>query len=388
VIIAAAPLSAVTYMMSLLIETMEIMMKRKFEMKLFMRIGLAMVLTIAVEGAFSRQAAAQTRCSYDFSEVTALAQGIVDSAPLDGASLILIKDGQVIYERYFGTYDADTKAPIASASKWLSGATLMTLVDERKLDLDDQVSKYLPDYFTGEKGAITIRQLFSHTSGLPPIMDDALCLFNPRASMDACVQVIAQMPLIGPPGAQFAYGENSMQVAGRICEIVSGQSWESLFQEKIAAPLEMSGASFCAGAGCSNPMVGGGAQVRLRDYANFLRMIIDRGRFNGSRVLSVKSVREMQRNLTAGMPVFFAPRGLTAVNYGIGEWIDILDERGRAVQVSSPGLLGFTPWVDKDRDLIGIFMVQSQTAVYPVVGAIQQKVREIVDDCECKKKVE
>jgi CubicO group peptidase (beta-lactamase class C family) len=363
---------------------MEIHMKRKFEMKLFMRIGLAMVLTIAWFPSSSYRAAAQTHCDYNFSEVTALIENLVNTVPLDGASLMLIKDGEVIYEQYFGGYDANTRVPIASGSKWLSGATLMTLVDERKLDLDDPVSKYLPDYFTGEKGAITIRQLFSHTSGLPPIASDAPCLFNPRASMDACVQVIAQMPLIGPPGAQFAYGENSMQVAGRICEIVSGQPWESLFQEKIAIPLEMSGASYCGSGACSNPMVGGGAQVRLSDYANFLRMISDKGRFNGRRALSVKSAREMQRNLTAGMPVFFAPRGLTAVNYGIGEWIDILDERGRAIQVSSPGLLGFTPWLDKDRGLIGIFMVQTTTPVYPTVGTIQQKVREIVDDCECK----
>jgi CubicO group peptidase (beta-lactamase class C family) len=267
----------------------------------------------------------------------------------------------------------------------------MTLVDEKKLDLDDPVSKYLPDYFAGEKGAITIRQLFSHTSGLPAITDpngrptDALCLFKPNLTMDACVQNISKMPLIGLPGAQFGYGENSMQVAGRICEIVSGRPWESLFQERIAIPLEMSGATFCDGGFCSNPMVGGGAKSGLRDYANFLRMIIDKGRFNGRRVLSVKSVREMQRNLTAGTPVYFAPRGLTEVNYGLGEWIDVLDERGRSVEVSSPGLRGFTPWVDKDRDLIGIFMVQTDATVYPTVGAIRQKVRNIVDDCDCKR---
>lgn len=256
-------------------------MKGKFDMKLFMRIGLAVLTAIAGFPSFSHGAAAQTHCGYDFSEVTALAQQLVDSNHLDGASLTLIKYGTVIYERYFGAYDANTIVPIASASKWLSVATLMTLVDEGKLDLYDPVSKYL-DYFTGEKGAITIRQLISHTSGLPPLqkengdLNDAPCL----------------------------------------------------------------------------------------------------------------SVREMQSNLTAGLPVYFAPRDLTAVNYGIGEWIDILDEHGRAVVVSSPGLLGFTPWVDKDRDLIGVFMVRTQAAIYPAVGAIRRKIAEVVDDCECKRKVE
>jgi CubicO group peptidase (beta-lactamase class C family) len=356
---------------------------RELNMKYFISIGMAMVLAITALSSSSHRAAAQTGCSYDFSAVTAMTQSLVDTVPLGGASLMLIKDGQVIYEHYFGNYDTNTTVPIASASKWLSGATLMTLVDEGKLSLNDPVSKYFP-YFTGEKGTITIRQLFSHTSGLPPITNDAPCLYNPRTpSMEACVQDIAQLDLVGPPGAQFAYGENSMQVAGRICEIVSGQSWESLFQEKIAIPLEMPGTTFGSR---PNPIVAGGARSRLNDYANFLRMISNEGRFNGKRVLSVRSVREMQRNLTAGLPVVYAPRGLTTVNYAIGEWLDILDPRGRAIQISSPGLFGFTPWLDEKRNLIGIFMVYDQAPnVYPTVGMIQQKVREIVDECACRK---
>ena len=177
-----------------------------------------------------------------------------------------------------------------------------------------------------------------------------------------------------------------MQVAGRICEVVSGQSWESLFQERIAIPLEMSGATFGPR---PNPIVAGGARLRLNDYANFLRMIINNGRFNGRRVLSVGAVREMQRNLTTGLPVVYSPRGMTTVNYAIGEWIDALDARGRAIQLSSPGAFGFTPWVDKRRDLIGVFMVRNQAQnVYPTAQAIQQKVREIVDACACQKTVE
>jgi CubicO group peptidase (beta-lactamase class C family) len=295
---------------------------------------------------------------------------------------MLVKDGQAVYERYFGSYDAETTVFIASASKWLAGATLMTQVDEGKLSLDDPVSKYLP-YFTGTKGTMTIRQMFSHTSGLPPITSDARCIYNPLIPMGTCVRQIAKMELIGPPGAQFAYGENSMQVAGYICELVSGQRWESLFQEKIAVPLEMSAATFGAG---NNPIIGGGARLRLNDYANFLRMILNRGEFKGRRVLSPESVREMQRNLTAGLPVVYAPRGQEAVNYGIGEWIDLLDEQGRALQVSSPGAFGFTPWVDKKRRLLGVFLVQNQAQnVYPTVAMIQQKVREAVDACDCHK---
>jgi D-alanyl-D-alanine-carboxypeptidase/D-alanyl-D-alanine-endopeptidase len=321
---------------------------------------------------------AQASCSLDFSEVTTLTENLVKTVPLDGASLLLIKDGQIVYEKYFGEYTPETVVPIASASKWLSAATLMSLVDEKKLSLDDPASKYLP-YFTGAKNAITLRQMFSHTSGLPGITADARCIYNPQGSLDACSRQIAALELIGPPGAQFAYGENSMHVAGRICEIVSGKSWETLFQEKIAEPLEMSDATFGPG---SNPIIAGGARLKLNDYANFLRMILSGGEFKGRRVLSSASIREMQRNLTEGLPVETSPQEQTSVRYGIGEWIDLIDAGGNAIQVSSPGAFGFNPWIDQKRNLIGVFMAQSQgPRIHPTVRLIQEEVRKAVDVC-------
>jgi CubicO group peptidase (beta-lactamase class C family) len=351
-------------------------------MNTFGRIAIATVTAIATLLSSSSpaipRATAQTGYNYDFSEVSALIQEAVNTVPLDGASLLLIKDGQVIYEQYFGGYNADTTVFIASASKWLAGATLMALVDEKKLSLDDRASKFLP-YFEGPKGEMTIGQMFSHTSGLPGLPDDASCIGNRFVTMDICAQQISSLDLIGPPGAQFSYGENSMQVAGRISEIVSGRSWESLFQEKIAAPLGMNGTTFGRSL---NPLIAGGAQSRLRDYANFLQMILDEGKFNGVRVLSAKSVRAMQRNLTAGLPVIFSPSGEKEVNYAIGEWIEVMDKHGDAVQLSSPGALGFTPWVDKKRNMLGVFMVQIQRQmVAATIATVRQKVREAVDAC-------
>ncbi|MBO0719763.1 MAG: beta-lactamase family protein [Blastocatellia bacterium] len=327
---------------------------------------------------FEQRAAAQPGCSYDFSAVNDLLQEAVKTLPLNGASLMLIKDDQQIYEQYFGNYNAGTTVFIASASKWLAGATMMTLVDENKLSLDDKVSQYLP-YFEGPKGAMTIRQMFSHTSGLPGIPNDANCISNRFVTMGFCARQISRLELIGPPGAQFSYGENSMQVAGRICEIVSGKSWESLFQEKIAGPLRMEGTTFGRG---DNPMVAGGARSQLHDYANFLQMILNEGKFKGVRVLSAKSVNEMQRNLTAGLPVIFSPSGQDQVNYATGEWIEVLDEHGDAVQLSSPGALGFTPWVDKKRNMVGVFLVQiRRQRVAPTIAAVRQKINEAVDAC-------
>lgn len=339
------------------------------------RIALAILLLIL---SIPRATGAQSACTYDFSEVTALMENAVATVPLAGASMLIIKDNRIVYERYFGNYTADTTVLIASASKWLSGAALMTLVDEGKLSLNDPASKYLP-YLTGTKATITLRQMFSHSSGFPGIADDAPCIGNPLVSMDACTRQIANLDLIGPPGGQFAYGENSMQIAGRVCEVASGKSWGALFQEKIAGPLEMPNTNFGPN---PNPIIAGGGRSRLHEYANFLRMIMADGQFNGKRVLSAEAVREMGRTLTDGMPVASSPRNRTEVDYGIGHWIDILDADNNALMQSSPGAFGFTPWIDRKRNLIGIFMVQtSGPRVAETVSRIQQKVREAVDAC-------
>ncbi len=337
----------------------------------------------------SKEARSQSSCQYNFTQATTLAQGVVASVPLSGASMILIKDGQTVYERYFGSFSDNRTVLIASSSKWLAGATLMALVDEGALSLDDPVSKYL-QYFTGQKGTMTLRQMFSHTSGLPT--DSALtdtgtgtdvpCLNDRATTLDGCARAIAQLDLIGPPGGQFSYGGTSMQVAGRVCEVVSGKSWEALFQEKIAGPLAMTGTTY----GISrNPLVAGGVLSRLRDYANFLQMIQNEGVFNGKRILSREAVREMQKDQTFGVPIVYSPHtqyGNGEFRYGIGEWIDLKDAQGGSVQVSSQGAFGFSPWVDRQRNLLGIFMVQnSLQKVYETVSQIQQKVGEAIDAC-------
>src|SRR5687767_4219333 len=82
-----------------------------------------------------------TRASYDFTTIDSILER---AAPrLGGCALLLIKDDKVVYRKSFGRYGADKVIPIASASKWLSGALIMTLVDDGKLSLADTVSKYI-----------------------------------------------------------------------------------------------------------------------------------------------------------------------------------------------------------------------------------------------------
>ncbi|NCY15982.1 MAG: class A beta-lactamase-related serine hydrolase, partial [Actinobacteria bacterium] len=94
----------------------------------------------------------------------------------------MVRDGRVLRNRGYGDYDPITVVPIASASKWLTSATMMTLVDEGRISLDDRVSMYLPE-FTGVSGTATIRQLLSHTSGIA----QADCIWSVGSTLADCV---------------------------------------------------------------------------------------------------------------------------------------------------------------------------------------------------------
>src|SRR5687767_11854483 len=91
------------------------------------------------------------------------------AAKVTGPSdLLITKDGAVVYNRSFGGSQSGNvrKVRVGSASMWLAAATVLTLIDEGSLKLDEPISKYLPQ-FKGEKSGITLRQLLSNTSGLP-----------------------------------------------------------------------------------------------------------------------------------------------------------------------------------------------------------------------------
>ncbi len=197
-----------------------------------------------------------------------LSSAAEETGPCD---LMVIKDGAVVYNRSFGERQQGSanKVRIASASKWLAAATLLTLVDEGLLKLDEPIGKFLPK-FKDEKEKITLRQLLSHTSGLPAsssyIKDKSMSLAQ---SVDS---IAARVSLVAEPGTQFIYGGVSYQVAARLAEVASGKDWETLFMEKIGAPCKMVHTDF---GNQRSKNIGDGAYSNTDDYSNFLVMILN-----------------------------------------------------------------------------------------------------------------
>lgn len=295
---------------------------------------------------------------------------------LDGMGLLVVVDGTTRRDRTYGDYATDTVVPIASASKWLTAATMMTLVDEGRVSLDDPVARWLPE-FTGDTGRATIRQLLSHTSGI----GSASCIWDERSTLSACVRSIATQRAVSPPGTAFSYGNTSYSVAGRIIEVATGTSFERAFEQRIAAPLGMVHTRFDGNyyPTESNPVPAASAESTLDDYGRFVQMLAQDGVLDGERVLAAASVREMETDSVRGLDT----RGDSAVRttgiptYGLGTWRDVTGRDDLGMISSGNGAYGFYPWVDRARNAYGVLLVFDQRGSEVAVPESQRQVHAV-----------
>ena len=236
----------------------------------------------------------------------------------------------------------------------------MTLVDQGKISLDDPVSKYIPVLDKYMKSYITIRQCLAHTTGIDNAKGGLAKMMERKKyeSLEEEANAIAAKEISNNPGKEFAYGSSGLNLAARVAEIVSKKSFDRLVQEKIIRPLKMRATTFTNDNG-SAPNPSGGAQSTANDYMNFLIMILNKGVFEGKRILSEEAIAEMQKNHFPGLPVKFTPKAAEGFEYGLGEWIQEKDANGNATVVSSPGLFGTWPYIDKCRNYAAIIFVKT-----------------------------
>jgi CubicO group peptidase (beta-lactamase class C family) len=251
-------------------------------------------------------------------------------------------------------FTPQSRVRIASCSKWLSAALTMTLVDEGKLSVDDSIGKYLPIFSQYGKGAIKVSDCLSHLTGIKQAeLKESIQSMMAYHSMDEAMLGLAQQPMEGTPGKTFHYGNAGLQICAAITEKIAQKDFETLFAERIAKPLNMQHTDFGKK---EIPLAAGGAYSTAEDYMNFLIMVLNKGMFNGKRVLSEKSVLEMQKNRTANADIQSTPAQKRATAYGYGEWIDE-EENGISKAVSSPGLFGSIPVVDNKRNYCFMLLV-------------------------------
>ncbi len=239
--------------------------------------------------------------------------------------MVVKQKDSTLYQHQIGLAKLDTKVPIASASKWLSAAVILTLVDQGLLSLDDSIGKYLPAFSKYGKGHPTIRQCLTHTSGFPAY---APFKYNDIGLAQLVDSMAKYVPLKNVPGAAFNYGGMSFRIAGRIAEVVSGKSWNELFLTNISSPCEMNTTVYCHEK--VTPDLGGGVCSTPSDYLNFLSMVAGNGVYKGKQVLSSASVKEFFKSqiptkvrdeMTRNNPEMKTFANGKLISYGLGTWI-------------------------------------------------------------------
>ncbi|MBL8816597.1 MAG: DUF1343 domain-containing protein [Planctomyces sp.] len=292
------------------------------------------------------------------------------------------RDG-VVYHRAFGNLQTmpepeemqlDTVFDLASLTKPISTATsIMTLVEQGKIELDQPVVKYLPDFGANGKESITIRQLLTHQAGLIP--DNALDDYLMGA--DEAFRRINELKPTSEPGTKFIYSDVGFLVLGRIVEVVSGKDLHDYSQEKIFQPLGMTETGYLPNESLKRRAavtekrndqwikgevhdprafeLGGvaghaGLFSTASDLAKYATMMLHGGEYKGARVFSQQTFELM----TARSPVSSGYRCL-----GWDNRTGYSSNRGDLFSDRAFGHGGFTGtaiWIDPSLDLFVVFL--------------------------------
>ena len=313
---------------------------------------------------------------------------------LEGASMAAGTRGFTSQLQHLGDFDDDTVVSLASASKLLSGVVILRLVDQGLIALDAPISDYLPA-FTGAKAEMTMRQLFSHTSGLPGnrtaslqpepnlwiLNDDSLTLAESVDQIACCVD------LIGEPGEQFSYGGFSMQVAGRVAEVVANADWEALVERELNGPLGLSSINFQGLGTTRNYRIGGAARASLRDYRRVLEMLANNGVYRGQRYLSESAMDALLADQTRDKPVIYGPPVAQVQNlgYGFGGWLHFDASGNEVIAISSKGAFDALPWFRPGTgDWAMIYVENLEASLNDEVFELFDQINARLDLPECR----
>ncbi|QQS46557.1 MAG: beta-lactamase family protein [Acidobacteriota bacterium] len=354
---------------------------------------------------------------------------------IPGASGLIARNGKIAYQETFGMADVEAGRPmqmdtihrIYSMTKPITSVALMMLYEEGKFQLNDPVAKYIPEFAkmqvaveekdpqTGKpvmktvpaRRPITVRDLLRHTAGLTyGVFGDTLVDREYRKAkilgqlnLAEFVKQLAALPLLYEPGTRWHYSV-SVDVQGRLIEVLSGKPFDQFLQERIFTPLEMNDTAFVVPAGkkdrfarlytitkegklapsptCSSRQEcydafpnavpdflnsmgmlsgGGGLTSTTYDYLRFCQMLLDQGVYNDKRLLSRKTVQLMTSDHLGSIPGMGPGTG-----FGLG--FAVSKAPGEAGMMGSPGeynwggAAGTRFWIDPQEQLIGIFMIQ------------------------------
>lgn len=316
------------------------------------------------------------------SAIDRVVQRGVTAGGFPGASVVVGRRGFAVFQKGFGhlgwTNDSPRVVPertiydLASLTKVVGTTTAaMILYDEGRLDLDAPVSRYLPAFSGGLKDSVTIRQLLTHHSGLPAGRD----LWRLAGSPYEAKNIVISTPLACRPGRCYIYSDLGADVMGWVIEAIAGQGLDSFLHERVFAPLGMSDTEFrpadsltyrIAPTEVTPPRgyplrgevhdenawaLGGvaghaGLFSTAADLAVFAQMMLNKGEYNGVRLISDSTVELFTKRV----------EGTRALGWdtadGEGSSGSYLSERA----FGHTGYTGTSMWIDPDREMFVILL--------------------------------
>ena len=381
----------------------------------------------------------------------------VESGKLPGVHIAVTRGGKLAYETKIGHADVEAKKPIAddtiyriySMTKHICAVAAMMLWEEGLFELHDQVKWFIPS-FANQKvfrsGTLTAPRfepvsepmemwhLFSHTAG----MTYGFVYANPVDQMyrnagfewgtpqgknlAEVIDILAELPLMFQPGAEWAYSM-SIDVLGRVVEVLSGMTLGEFMKKRIFEPLGMNDTGFycpedqahrlaalyvpnpadkkairsdAMGAGALNKPVaelgGGGLVSTMADYVKFAEMLRGGGQLNGVRILGPRTVELMGTNmlpnnadLTAYGRPLFSETTFDGVGFGLGMSVTL-----DAATAKVPGTPGDFGWggaastnftVDPLEDMTYTIMTQLlPSSTWPIRSQLKQLVHQALVD--------
>lgn len=355
-------------------------------------------------------------------------QSYVDRDMIPGSVTLILRDGKVVHESALGMRDREAGAPmatdnlfrIASQTKAIVSTGIMILQEQGKLNIQDPVGKYLPEWMqttvavktedgyevVPAKRAIRIRDLLTHTSGVGWGVGPARELWEEKDMMywyladreegiREFVRQLAALPMDAHPGERYVYGL-SIDVLGAVAEVASGKPLDQFLEEELFQPAGMTDTHFFVPAEKASRMAvvyeatadglrrmtdeghyhgqghyvegprktfGGGAGLvsTARDYARFLQMVLNGGAIDGHRILSPTTVDLMLSNHTGDITL--GPGRAMGLGFGIITDLGAYGKAGSLGEFDWGGAYHSRYFVSPQHRLVVVYLTQTMLSV-------------------------
>lgn len=221
------------------------------------------------------------------------------------SALVVWQRGKIVVEEYFGT--PPHPGPLMSCTKSVVALAVAKLVDQGKLKSFDQpVSDFYPEWKQGQKRAITLRHLLTHTSGMQNVPNNTPAEIYPAPD---AIKLALAAELSDPPGTRFEYNNKAMNLLAGVIQLASGRRMDRYVEEEILRPLGIVDGKWEELDKAGNPYAMSGLSLTAAGFIKIGRLVLGNGAVDGKRVLSEASARAL---VAQGTPLY--------PGYGLGWW--------------------------------------------------------------------